>query len=197
MRRLLISMISVALAFAAGTAVAAGVMQGEYSADVAFSSAGNLVYEGKINSGKDKIRFESPMGLTITRLDLNLTWSIVEHGRFYLELPLNQMVVRQASVQGPGELARKSLGFETISGTRTEKFIVTYQDGNRTVQIYQWLGPEGQPRKVGAVDDAWNVEYRNFKSGPQPAELFEVPAGYTKMTLPNAPDLSARQQTAI
>ena len=41
--------------------------------------------------------------------------------------------------------------------------------------------------KTAAVDGSFTQEYKNIKIGGQPDSLFEVPAGYKKMTMPGVP----------
>lgn len=182
-----VMMVMMALS-AAGTARA---MDGEYSADMVVESAGQPPAEGKIYVAQGKMRFDSAMGGSITRQDLNVTWMLMPAEQLYVEQAFDTTAVRQTSAKVPGELERQPLGKETIDGSETDKYLVTYEEGGQRLQMHQWLGPEGSPRKVAAIDGSWSVLFRNFKPGAPPAEVFEIPAGYQKMAIPKYDDMAA------
>ena len=54
---------------------------------------------------------------------------------------------------------------------------------------YQWIKDGQIPVKVEAVDGSYSMEYKNISTGAQPAELFEVPADYEKMSMPSLGDM--------
>lgn len=84
-----------------------------------------------------------------------------------------------------GEIERTSLGAETVNVWQTEKFKVAYTEGKGIVSVYQWLNNAQIPVKVEAVDGSWSMEYKNISTAAQPADFFEVPAGYEKMVMPS------------
>ena len=43
------------------------------------------------------------------------------------------------------------------------------------------------PVKTAAVDGSWSQELKNIKMGSQSDSLFELPAGYQKMQMPQLP----------
>ena len=48
-----------------------------------------------------------------------------------------------------------------------------------------WIANDlGLPVKTAAEDGSWSQEYKNIVIGPQPYELFEIPAGYQKFSMP-------------
>ena len=54
--------------------------------------------------------------------------------------------------------------------------------------MYQWIATDiNFPVKTASVDGSWTTEYKNIKMGGQPDDLFEVPDGYQKSTMPNMP----------
>lgn len=179
---------AVALVTAAGTVSA---MDGEYSADMVVESAGEPPVEGKIWVAQGKMRFDSAMGGSITRQDLNVTWMLMPAEQLYVEQSFDTTAMRQTSAKVPGEVERQPLGKETVEGMETDKFLITYDERGQRMQMHQWLGPEGLPRKVAGVDGSWSVLFRNFKAGAPPAEVFEIPAGYQKMAIPKYDDMAA------
>ena len=109
--------------------------------------------------------------------------------KIYMELPFS-LKNKQTMIEGKleGETERKLIGKETIDGHPTEKYLITYTSGNKTDQIYQWLAKDiNFPVKASAADGSWIQEFRNIKVGSQPDSLFEVPAGYQKMQMPEIP----------
>ena len=79
----------------------------------------------------------------------------------------------------------RMLGKETINGRSTEKWEMTAKgpDGNSMVS-HQWYDPEIKMniREEGA--GGYTRDIRNIRVGPQPKELFSVPAGYNEITMP-------------
>ena len=84
------------------------------------------------------------------------------------------------------------MGSETIDKHPAKKYEVTYTESGKKTRMYQWMATDiNFPVKMAAVDGSWSVEYRNIKMGSQPDSLFEVPAGYSKMDMP---DMSSMPQ---
>ena len=111
-----------------------------------------------------------------------------------MEQPINPRIVAQASVNMPGETERTSMGTEDVNGQSAEKFLITYDAGTRPEKIYQWVGAQGLPIKTASESGDWTVEYQNIQTGAQPAALFEPPADYQNMAMP---DLSGMMQQSF
>ncbi|MEO5356752.1 MAG: DUF4412 domain-containing protein [Nitrospirae bacterium YQR-1] len=180
-RRVLVSFVLVLLFSAVSHAL-------DFSADMIYTAKGTKT-EGKMFFTKDKIRMDmsTPEKVsTITREDKKVVWSILHKQKMYMETPI------QHSTQKPmvdekvdGELSRKEVGKETIDGHSCTKYMVTYKSGGKEQQIYQWMASDIIfPVKTSAVDGSWSQEYKNIKTGSQPADIFEVPAGFNKMEIP-------------
>ena len=47
------------------------------------------------------------------------------------------------------------------------------------------------PVKTAALDNSWEMEFKNIRTGSQPESLFEVPAGYKKLStgMPSMQDI--------
>jgi hypothetical protein len=138
---------------------------------------------GKVFVSKDKIRMEMETAISIARTDKKLVWMLLPQDKIYMEMPMGAENTITLMNKVPGEISRKLLGTETISGRETEKYEVVYQDKvkdkEQTINI--WLSKDLQfPLKSSNVDGSWSVEYTDVKEGPQPAAMFELPADYKK-----------------
>ena len=92
-------------------------------------------------------------------------------------LPLRQQLPNGATME------RKQTGTETVNQRKTEKWEIsmTGPDGSSRVS-YQWYDPE---LAVNVREEQPGVYTRNLtdiKPGPQPASLFDVPAGFSEVT---------------
>ncbi len=71
------------------------------------------------------------------------------------------------------------VGNETVNGRNTVKYETTNASGD--VKHF-WLDPKLRfPVKWDGKNNGG--ELRNIQEGPQPASLFEIPAGFTKMDM--------------
>lgn len=91
-------------------------------------------------------------------------------------MPLRQQLPNGATME------RKLSGTETVNQRKTEKWEIsmTGPDGSSRVS-YQWYDPE---LAVNVREEQPGVYTRNLtdiKPGPQPASLFEVPAGFSEV----------------
>lgn len=79
----------------------------------------------------------------------------------------------------------KLVAKEQVEGRSVEKWEMTIsRPGQQPVRSVQWLDPElGVPVR-GEAPDGSTFALRNIKVGPQPTDLFTVPAGYQKLTPP-------------
>lgn len=168
----------------AGTAFAL-----EFSADTIMSSSGRVM-KGKIFMKDKKIRTESQeqAGYNIIRSDKNVMWMVMTSNKSYMEMKFDPSNKPKTDEKVPGEISRKKIGSEKIDGHPADKYEVTYTRQGNTSKIYQWMATDiNFPVKTAAVDGSFTQEYKNIKIGGQPDSLFEVPAGYKKMTMPGVP----------
>ncbi len=149
---------------------------------------GKRAMSGKIYFQPDRWRVEmaSPEGpkVSISRLDKAITWLLLP-GRSYVEMPLRLDQVPRVGPRVEGEVARKQVGVESIGGRKTEKYeVIVESEGKREI-LYQWVAPDIKfAMKTASADGQWENEYSSVLMGPQKAELFELPAGYTKAPSP-------------
>jgi hypothetical protein len=159
----------------------------EFSAEQT-TRIGKRAMTGKIYFQPDRWRIEmaSPEGpkVSISRLDKAVTWLLLP-GRSYIELPLRIDQVPRVGPKIEGEITRKRLGTERVGGRTTEKYEVTIESDGKRETIYQWVAPDIKfALKTASADGQWESEYGSVVMGPQKAELFELPAAYTKAPSP-------------
>ena len=160
----------------------------EFSADM-ISRTGNETVSARIYAAKDKVRMEMPESIMIVRRDKNLSWMVMPADKMYMEHPVDMSSSPKVAANFDNEIERVAMGAEDVDGQPAEKFKVTYPEKGKNVSVYQWLRGGQIPVKVEAVDGSWGMEYKNLKTGPQSAELFEVPADYEKFSMPSLGDM--------
>ncbi len=152
-----------------------------YSADVVTYSNRKEQMTGKIYVSGKKVRMEAGQAVTIARLDKKAAWILMPAQKMYMETALRPQEMAAAE-KVPGEVKRQYLGEESVEGRAAKKYRITYVDNGKTWTVYSWIDDAmGVPVKVSDENGKWMVVYRNLKPGSQPADLFEIPAGYKKM----------------
>ena len=166
----------------------------EFSADVVTQSQGHEI-QSKTYISNDKVRSETMGQTMIIRKDLNVMWMVMPDQAMYMENPIDLNALARTSQTMPGEIERLPLGKEMVGDQATDKFKVTYDAGKGPVTMFQWISDKQIPIKMQSEDGSWSVDYKNIQFGPQPASLFEIPAGYQKMQMPNIAELMRQQNT--
>jgi hypothetical protein len=113
--------------------------------------------------------------------------------RMYIEMNLGQMAEAPGGVSrtpSPEEFQTEMTteGREEVAGVMTtkSKVIMTAADGSKMGGFW-WTSDEGVVVKMDVISVAEGEKIRmkrelsNVQVGPQPAELFEIPEGYTSM----------------
>ncbi len=163
----------------------------EFSADTISTFRGEQHIKGKIYFKPDRFRMdikEHEEMIVITRIDKKVIWNIMPAQKIYMEMPFNLSNKPKVEEKFEGEIERKEIGRETIDGHPTIKYLITYKADNKKEQVYQWWATDiNFGVKTAAVDGSWTQEFRNVKTDSQPNSLFEVPAGYQKMQMPQMP----------
>lgn len=171
-----------AILLAGGTALAA-----EFSADMAMKGPDGQGMSGKVFVKGQKIRQEFDQDgekmVTILRMDRKLTWILMVDEKAYMEMKMKESAEDPKLVEKADPAKVKRLGKETVNGFVCEKIQVTDKD----VVITQWLSTElGWPIR-GEVKGSEGVsthEYKNINKGGVADALFEIPAGFQKMSVP-------------
>lgn len=172
--------------------------QAQYSAD-SYTQNAEMTLKEKIYVAPGKQRKEQELGgatqVSIIRMDKGVMWMLMPDDKMYMEMSL-----QQAQSQNPGvdlsayQMEKTEAGRETINGLDAVKYkiIMTGADGTK-LGGFQWVVSPGIQVKLDALSKDANsterikMELTNLKIGKQDLALFEIPAGYTKMTMPGLP----------
>jgi len=154
------------------------------------------VMRGKWYFSKDKIRLDTAMetdgqaipdSSVIIRLDQHVQWVLMPAQHQYMELPIkpeDEPRIAAMSRDLLGDWAALTpVGTAVIAGEAAD----TYDQSNDKCTASAYVSSSSHlPLKVEATcaDTRTVTEYQNMRPGAPPAELFELPAGYQKLTLP-------------
>ncbi len=186
MRRMLTFSVifSVSLAVLAFPGIAHATV--EFSADMAIVPKGDEPMMGKIFIKGEKIRQETvdddETQIMIIRPDKKVTWMITPDEKTYMEMPYQSTDKTFEEWTTEKEKNAKFLGEETVSSMPCKKFEII-EDGEKTVL---WISKQF-PFPVRIEDPEMVMEYKNIKVAPVDDSLFELPAGYEKMSTPIVP----------
>ncbi len=175
-------------AFILSAIICGGASAFEFSADQVMRSSGMPAMNAKMYFADTKWRMSSMIegikSITIIRSDKNVSWILMPDQKMYMERKIDKKQKIAMSKNVPGEVKREKLGNETVNGINCEKFKVTYKDGSKTESVFIWMSKDKMPIKTAAIDNSWSSELKNIQKGTQDKSLFEVPAGFTKMVIP-------------
>jgi hypothetical protein len=188
-----------ALLLAAGFALA----QAEFSAELVDLQKAGTPSQAKIYLGKDRIRIEpqnaGPRGgaAVIMNYATQTGTVLMPQQHMYMEMPAQAQSQRMSYASaffragdvedacgdwqkmGHNGASCHKVGSETVNGRATVKYESTSTNGDVS---HFWLDPKLRfPVKAESKNSSW--EFRNIQEGSQPASLFEIPAGFTKMDL--------------
>ncbi len=183
-RLILTALVVLALALSAG---AAPKPLEQFSADQVMQVAGKSV-TGKIYVDRGKVRTETQIPgmpqstVTIVNGPRKVIW-ILMPGNMYMEKSIETNEdISHAAWTRPDKL--ESLGKETVDGVECGKYRI--RDGGQEI-TYFISEQDGLPVRMVSADGKVRFDWKNVQKGPQPDHLFELPAGATKMALPNFP----------
>jgi len=93
-------------------------------------------------------------------------------------------VLRQETSNGQ-KMERAMLGTETIDGRAVEKWkIDMVQPGGQSMTTFEWYDPQLKLALKQEYPGGMVSEIKNVRIGTQPDQLFGVPAGYERMSMP-------------
>ena len=180
----------------AGAAQAAGPSrpQVEYSADSVMETA-EVSMKGHVNYAPTRERREMVMDggdkmITITRQDKKLAWTLMPAEKMYMEMSLAQAGAKNKADPSQYQIEQTVVGPETVNGVNTtkSKIIMTGPKGEK-MGGFMWVTRENIVVKMDAIAIEksqklrFKTELTNLKVGKQDPKLFEVPAGYEKMSM--------------
>lgn len=177
--------------------------QAEFSADIVDLRKADAPPTAKIYFTKDKMRAEPTGagghggGAVIVNFATQTSIVLMTQQHMYMEMPAqgqsqrlgyaffqadeveNACTYWQKSPHNQGGSCHK-VGSDSVNGRSTVKFETTNSNGDVS---HFWLDAKLRfPLKWDTKNSSG--ELRNIQEGAQPASLFEVPAGFTKMEMP-------------
>jgi len=154
-----------------------------YSAEIIRSDGErSLVFEDGVRG-----RVEDGKNILIRRLDKGVAWNLTPETKTYSQVKLTkEMVKRAISLETLCDW--RADGTEVIDGRNCLRFIGHYHsaDGasDAAHEIYYVDAKTHMPRRNITFDlngkKALTVDTLNVVLGPQPREIFEIPAGYKR-----------------
>jgi hypothetical protein len=187
-----------ALMLAANFALA----QVEFSADIVNNTKAGSPVQARAYFSKDKMRFDAQekgardKGAVIINFATHTYLVVMANQHMYMEMPAQTMDQRgMYSFFQTGDVENAcsdwlklsknvggtchKVGNDSVNGRSAIKYEGTNSSGE-TSQV--WLDPKLR-FPVKWQEKNGGGELRNIQEGPQPASLFEIPAGFTKMDL--------------
>ncbi|HJX19053.1 MAG TPA: DUF4412 domain-containing protein [Acidiferrobacterales bacterium] len=178
----------------AATAAKPAQPQVEYSADSILETA-EFSMKGRVYFTPTRERREMVMGsggdkmLTITRHDKKVAWTLMPSEKMYMET--NIAKTKSKDDLSGYKIEQTVVGPETVNGVNTtkSKIIMTGPKGEK-MGGFMWTTKENIVVKMDAIaidkkqKHRFKSELTNLKVGKQDPKLFEVPAGYEKMSIP-------------
>ncbi|MHB8216222.1 MAG: hypothetical protein ACYDDS_09100 [Candidatus Sulfotelmatobacter sp.] len=189
--------------FALTLAASFVVAQTEFSADIVDLQKQGTPTQAKIYFAKDKLRIESQTsnggGAIILNFSTQTSTVLMAQQHMFMEMPAQTQSQRMSYASAffrAGDVENAcgdwqkmghnqggschKVGSETVNSRSTVKYEATSANGDVS---HFWLDPKLRfPVKWQGKNSSG--ELRNIQEGAQPAALFEVPAGFTKMQMP-------------
>jgi hypothetical protein len=123
--------------------------------------------------------------ISIVRRDRKVIWALLPAKRAYVELPWDSFAPQLAPSK-PTAGAREAMGSGEIAGYHCEKARVHVVVNGTDHVTLEWTAPElgGLVIKRADPGGKWSVTLSDVRPGPQNADLFDMPAGYDRMSMP-------------
>lgn len=124
----------------------------------------------------------------ITSGDRGVMMILIPAQRMYMESSLDGQAFDHPDVElpDPETWEMERVGQESVNGISATKYRVATDGGEVTrMRGFLWVSDDGIPVRTDMVTggDRIQMELRDLLVGPQPAELFEPPAGYQRIAL--------------
>ncbi|RJQ38134.1 MAG: DUF4412 domain-containing protein [Nitrospiraceae bacterium] len=174
---------------------AASVMAADisvYSADIVTEASG-MTNKSHMHVKGTKQRMEvSSEGqkvINIIRGDKKVMWMLMPDEKMYMEMPLNtQKEEITSKLNNPDvKVEKKFLSDETVDGHPSKKYhVIMTRNGKKEGSGYMWEATDlnNFPVKWQDEDKKTTVTWKNIKLGDVPDSMFEIPAGFKKMSMP-------------
>ncbi len=167
----------------------------EYSADQTMETP-QATMSGKVFATPVKERREMNISgqtmIMIMRRDKNTAWTLIPAQQKYIEVSTNE-IKQQSDNLDNYKIETTAMGSEKINGVACDKskIIMTKLDDGTRMSGFWWVTKDGIVMKMDMLspekDEKMRLKFElnNLKIGKQNASLFEIPSGYSKMTMPS------------
>ncbi len=172
-------LVATVLAFALSVSAATKPAE-QFSADQVMTTDGRVI-NARIFVDNGNARSEMVIP------DANMpTVSIVNKSKRVLYIIMPNNMYMEKTLDQDNDLARtawsnpdylKPVGSESVDGVACEKYRM---DSDGKAYFFYVNAKNGAPVRMVGSDGRMRIDWKNVKLGPQPASLFEPPAGYTK-----------------
>ena len=178
-----------------GRGVSAQLVSKPFSADKVVTKRGKTTTD-KVYATPTAMREEGVQNgkkfISITRFDRKVLWSIMPDEKMYFEMAIPAgaevaaaMTELSKGMMKDAQVKQESLGSEQVEGFHCDKTRMTVSWEGITSTTTEWTAKELGGFVVKKQDEALGefTEYKNIRLGPQDPSLFELPAGYKKMSM--------------
>ena len=182
--------------FIIGLGIAVSGNAAEFSADmIQKSPMGNT--NGKVFVKGENLRQEMNMGgqnqIMIFQKEKGVVWILMPGQRMYMEMAAGgEQSMAPPTLEEMEKMGdKKYLGEEKVNGYKCKKFSYTSNDpsvGTTTMWISKKLNFPIKTEMEGS-SGPMSMEYKNIQEKKLPESLFEIPAGYQKMSMPSMPNM--------
>jgi hypothetical protein len=135
--------------------------------------------KGKIYMKGRLMRMEYPQAVTIARPDKGVVWILMQGQNMYMEQPY-QPPPGMERWSPEIETKATKVGVESVSGLRCTKYEMRGYEG----RVHYWVSKKIDfPVKI--QDSNGSMLLENIKIGKVSGDLFEIPSGYQKFSMPS------------
>ncbi len=168
--------------------LAAEVLAAEFTARVRQTFKGRELHGTVAVKGeliRQDMEIEGGAASTIARPDQKVMWLLFPMMKVYMEVPLKSGELKNILTMPQDRSRMKLLGQEKVQGYVTDKYEMPLTVMGKETRAFIWLSPQlGFPLKMALTDGSLTMEYQDIKEGRVSGDLFEVPDGYKKMSMP-------------
>jgi hypothetical protein len=194
MKTIRVSLISLASLAVLNLATLPAACAQDFAAEIdEFVSAGQAPHVTQVYAGHGMRRIESSWDGNITLVDLNKETVSIFNNRHpgVIQVPLKNLGdATKALLAGVnpcnvtyvsghmGSSTCKKVGEEEVNGRSAEKYEISMTMGSMTTTWHDWIDVSLRIPVKNELNGKTGLEVRNLRETPQPANLFELPAGH-------------------
>jgi hypothetical protein len=169
------------------------VSSADFSARVT-SSANDQTVSGKIYMSGTKVRMETDQGTMIFRPDKSVVWMLMPDNK-YMEMALTKEN-QPAPVTALSDLPdKKFLSKDKLGQQLADKYSITQKTETGPIEMLVWFIPGMDlPIRTADPQGKWYMEYSDIQTSSQPDSLFELPANYQKIAMPDISQIQGMAQ---